>query len=443
MIAIIGVILLIVGVVCWYIDHFNKQIDEYNQSGHGGYNKNKITDIGNPWFYWGIGLVVTLLGVANPISINDAGNRQVIQTIQGDLWVRFEPGMYLSGPFSKVTTYPNNFTVQISAEEYKSPNADFWFPRHKGTFSEGDEADLSHTVKWDFPVDEPTMINLHKTYNSVNNIATTTISQFQKQTASYSCQRMSSEEHYSGGESQLNQYFQDQLRRGQVLLITETKTQTQSDGSTKTYIEVNERLDQQGRFLRNEESIADILDMGMSPSFASIDDVTYDEEIYVKLQTKIKFAADEANSKQELVAAQQQAETAKVQGEKMLAEKRATEEAKKLEAVIKAQKEYETERLAALKAGETAKRIEAEGRAKAAANRALVQAGLTPQEQAEWDYKTSVEAMRALAGPNGLQLPDGWVVIGGGQGKGQQINPFDAVGLQSFIEIQKSMNKKQ
>lgn len=34
------------------------------------------------------------------------------------------------------------------------------------------------------------------------------------------------------------------------------------------------------------------------------------------------------------------------------------------------------------------------------------------------------------------------MVIGGGDGKGNALNPFDAVGLQSFIDIQKKMGGK-
>lgn len=59
----------------------------------------------------------------------------------------------------------------------------------------------------------------------------TRLLQYQKETMSYSSQRMSSEAHYSGGQSQLKEYFQDQLRNGQVLLVTETKTRKLEDGT--------------------------------------------------------------------------------------------------------------------------------------------------------------------------------------------------------------------
>lgn len=383
-----------------------------------------------------IGVIAMVSGM--PWSKNDAGNRQVVQQIDGTLFTRFTPGWYYSGLWADVETYPNNITVQVAPEAMKSPNADYWFPPNQGTFAEGDQADLSHTVKWDLPGDEPTMLRLHTTYNNIDNLATTTLAQFQKQTASYSCQRMTSEEHYSGGESQLNQYFQDQLRNGQVLLITETKTSLQTDGSSKTYIEVNERMNSDSTaFLRNDESIADIQNMGMEPSFASVDKVIYNPEIYIKLEKKIAFAADEANSKQELVAEQQKAETAKVRGEKMIAEKRATEEASKLEAVIRAEKEAEVAAQNLIRDKNVAASTLALKRAEAEGDKLKVAAGLSPLEQAEWDYKEAVGVAEALA-----KRPVPQIVMDGGGGQGGS-SLSNAYTMEQMLLLQKSLSKKK
>lgn len=142
-----------------------------------------------------IGLILlVLLLIANPFSINDAGERQVVQKLSGDLSVKFDPGLYFSGFFSTVTTYPNNFTIQISREENKSPDADLWVKSSfdDGTFSEGDNAELEHTVKWDLPSKTDLMIDLHTTYNNINNLMSTTLLSYQKKIASFSTQRMSS-----------------------------------------------------------------------------------------------------------------------------------------------------------------------------------------------------------------------------------------------------------
>ena len=81
--------------------------------------------------------------------------------------------------------------------------------------------------------------------------------------------------------------------------------------------------------------------------------------------------------------------------------------------MTKAEQEYEVARLAALKAKEDAKKIEAEGEAKAAANRALVSAGLTPLERATIEKETKIGVAEAVAK---LQLPK--IVMSGGNGGG-------------------------
>jgi hypothetical protein len=254
---------------------------------------------------------------------------------------------------------------------------------------------------------------------------------YQKQIASYSTQRMSSEAHYSGGQSQLNEYFQDQLRNGQVLLDTDTKTRKLEDGSTKTYIEVNPRTDEKGVILRSE---SDIQDYGLVASFASIDEVLYDPRIYEKLKAKIDAASDEATAKQELITAQQEALTEKAKGEKLIATTKAVEESAKLEAVIQAEKAtaVATENLkqAKLNAESTlaTKKAEAEG------DKLKVAAGLSPVQKAEWDYKTQVGVAEALAK---RPVPT-FVTNGGGS---QQSGLANSYTMENMLLLQKQLSK--
>lgn len=380
----------------------------------------------------GLSIVVFALYAFNPLSNNDAGERQVIQTLGGDLDVKFSPGLYFSGFFSKVTTYPNNVTIQISDKGHISPDADYHMLPHMGTFSEGDAATLSHTTKWDLPSDKNKMLDLHKTYTDINNLMTTTLLMYQKQIASYSTQRMSSEAHYSGGQSQLNEYFQDQLRNGQVLLITETKTRPLKDGSVKTYIEVKAKLDAEGNIKR---SVSDIQEYGIVASFASIDEVLYDERIYEKLKAKIDAASDEATAKQELITAQQEALTEKAKGEKLIAKTKATEEADELQEVIRARKAklVAIENLAQARLDAAAKLVLKEAEAKG--DKLKVAAGLTPLEAASIEMETRIGVARELAKVN---VPN--IVISGGNGGA---NPMEAVGIKYLMDINNQLSKKK
>lgn len=435
----LGVLSLVAGIIFYMIRKRNEQVELYNEKHKSEdpllhKEKNPIpTNIGKKSIValMFLGIFLIFFTIANPFSLNDAGQRQIVQTIEGDLSVRFEPGLYWSGPFSKVTTYPNNVTIQVGPEEKKSNEADYWEGPHTATFSEGDGAKAGHTVKWDLPNKVNTMIELHTTYNNIDNLMKTTLLQYQKETMNYSTQRMSSEAHYSGGQSQLKDFFQDQLRNGQVLLVTETKTRKLENGTEKTYIEVNERRDSVGNMLR---TTSDIQKYELTASFSSIDYISYDDRIYEKLKDKIDAASDEATAKQKFITAQQEALTAAEEGKKLLAETEARELAAKKEAVIRAEKEKEVAKERALQAKFTADKIEEEGRAQAAANRALVAAGLTPLEKAEWEYKTRVGIAAELAK---VQMP-GIVISGDGSGGA---NPLSAVGIKYLMDINDKLSK--
>jgi len=383
--------------------------------------------------------VLSLFFIFNPFSINDAGNRQVVQTISGDLYVRFEPGMYWSGPASKVTTWPNNFTIQVSREENRSPDADLWVESNPkdGTFSEGDNAELEHTVKWDLPSVEAVMLELHTTYNNFENLMSTTLLSYQKKIASFSTQRMSSEAHYSGGKSQLDQYFQDQLRNGQVLLQTQTKTRTLQDSTRETYIDVKPRLNPDGSYLRVQ---SDIQTFGILSTYTSMDNVHYTPEIDLKLKQKIKYAADKANSKQELIAAQQEEQTAIVKGRKLLAETTAREESIELEQVIQARR---AKLVAAEKLEEdkyTAASTLALKKAEAEGDKLKVAAGLSPLQQAQIDKETAIGVAKALAGPDGIEFPK--IVISGGEGSSGGDGALQTVQLKMLNDMTNQMSSR-
>ena len=110
------------------------------------------------------------------------------------------------------------------------------------------------------------------------------------------------------------------------------------------------------------------------------------------------------------------------------------QEKEKAVAVTKAQQEFEVAELEAKKAKQVALKVQAEGEAKAAANRALVSAGLTPAEKAEWDYKTAVGIAQALAESKVQWVPQ--VMMGNSNSSN---SAMDAVGLKMLMDITSSI----
>ena len=113
-------------------------------------------------------------------------------------------------------------------------------------------------------------------------------------------------------------------------------------------------------------------------------------------------------------------------------------EVEKIKEVTEAQKQYEVAVLNAKQAEEEKKKTILEGQAEAEANRLKVAAGLSPQEAAEWKYKTTVGVAAELAKANaGAFVPS--ILINGGD-KGQNASPLDAIGINMFLDIQERIN---
>jgi hypothetical protein len=114
------------------------------------------------------------------------------------------------------------------------------------------------------------------------------------------------------------------------------------------------------------------------------------------------------------------------------------QEKEKAVAVTKAQQEFEVAKLEAAKAEEVARKVRAEGEAKAAANKALVAAGLTPLEAANIKKETAIGIAQALAKSNVSWVPS--IMFTGGNGGGN--NAMDAVGLKMLMDIADKMQSK-
>jgi hypothetical protein len=246
------------------------------------------------------------------------------------------------------------------------------------------------------------------------------------------------ETHYSGGQSKLKEDFRNQLLNGQYVLETNTSFVFDSVSSERVKItDVDLRRDGTGRPVTIQ---SDVQSYGIEAKFAAVPHVDYEPIVDKKLQAKIDQSTKESIAKQTLITAQQEALTEKARGEQLLAKTRADQEAAKLEAVIQAEKAKLVAKEEAAKAKFIADKIEQEGRAKAAANKALVAAGLTPELKARLENERAIGVAKALAGPNGIQLPS--TFIGGGGNGGQTVDPFTAVGLESLINITQKLEKQ-
>ena len=412
----LGIIVIVLTAILWVVDYFSKNFSD---------EKKEI--VKNPFVYVGAFLFGFIL-ITNPFIYNSAGERTYTQDpIFGSEKISFSPGIHWGGLFCKTQKWPD-----VMATEFDSTNT------VSIRFNDATQGEALANVRWELPKDEIAMINLHKSYLKPDNLQARTLEPYARECLAFAAQLMESEVHYSGGQSKLKEDFRDQLSNGQYVLSTNVSFMFDSVRNERIKITNTDiRKDQNGQPLRIP---SDVQTYRVETVFAAVPKVDYEQIIDEKLKAKIEQSTKESIAKQTLITAQQEALTAKARATQMLEETRAKEEADKLKAVIQAEKEKAVAQQEALKAKFVADKVEQEGRAKAVANQALRAAGLTPQEQAEWDYKKHVDGIRALAEGIGKTTWPSIMTFGGGQGN--PTNPIEALGIKSLLDITNQIKYK-
>jgi len=368
-------------------------------------NSIKIILIGFLFF-----LAAIALFKSNPIARNDSGYRTHVQTVTGNEWVRFEPGYYFAGFFSKTSKYPDVITVVFTDDELKSEITSKNERIHV-RFNDATKAIADATVRWRLPNAESEMIKIHKEYKSPKKLAETTLTTYTDECLRYAAQLMESETHYSGGMSKLSEDFQDQLEKGQYVL--EMKTEYVKDTLTNE----NQRLTQryprrntQGEIIRNK---SDVQQFNITVAYASIGEVDYEDQVDKKLGQKIEASTQESISKQKLITAQQEALTAKAEGEKTIAETRAREEASKIEATIRAEKTRDVAEIAKEEAEFTKQKDILEGQGIAAKKKLVMEADGALEKKIEAWVQVNKMYAEAMRDYQGNWVPQ--ISMGGGQ----------------------------
>lgn len=374
----------------------------------------------------GMAVFFLLALLFNPFSVNDQGYRTVVQGISGNESVQFQTGMYWAGFFSKTTEYADVVTVQVERLEKRKSDISYFSEPIQCQFADGTYANqVGYSVKWKLPNNEERMLAIHKDYREQARLAAS-LADYSKECANYSFQLMDSERHYSGGKSELAEAFKFQLRNGQYIIDQHEAIRIDSSSGEKIRsYENTPRTNKDGTFVLAK---SDVQQYDIIPNFVAITLVEYENVVNEKLKAKVEQSTREAIAKQELVTAQQEALTAEMRGRQKVAEVRATEEAAKIEAEIRAQAETAVSKEQALQAKYQADKALAEGKASAEVARLKVQAGLSPLERAQIEKETRIGVAAELAK---VKVPS--IVIGGGEG--QSANPMDAIGVNMLLEV--------
>lgn len=365
--------------------------------------------------------------------VEDVPNEQVIVNqvpISGKMEVWTNPGMYAQ-KFGSTTKYYKTQQLWFGSENNGEPIPVI--------FNDASDGMIYGSLRVKLPTDREHMLRIQTDYNGMDRLMNDLVRPTVTKVIYASGPLMSAFESYAEKKNDLIEYITDQLNNG-VYKTTIKKVETTDPltGEKKTVnvaALVPDSLSA-GGYKRSEKS--PFTYYGLEIGQVAVSKIAYSDKVNKQIAQQQEANMLIQTSKAKSAAAQQEAIRAEEEGKAEAAKSRWAQEKEKAIAVTKAEQEREVSRLAAEKADFDKKRIIAEGEAEAAANRAKVAAGLTPQEKAEWDYKTKVGVAEALAKSSHPLVP---TIMMGESGKSSGSSAMDAVGLKYLMDIADRISK--
>ena len=311
-------------------------------------------------------------------------------------------------------------------------------PAAATTFNDKGRGFIVGSFRVVLPNDEQNMMKIQRDFGSekalINNLVRPTLYKVVT-----SCgPLMSSLESVSETRTDLIAYITDQLNNGVYktrVVKNEVVNEITGEKEVRARAEIIADNSAPGGYARQETS--PFSQYGITCGLVSILDIKYDAATQQQIDAQKAANLAVITAKTQAAKAIQETITIEEQGKARAAEAKWEQEREKAVAVTRAEQEREVSRLAAEKAEFDKKKIVAQGQAEAEANRLKVAAGLTPQEKAEWDYKTAVGVAEALANSKVRWVPE--VMMGSGNSNG---SAMDAVGLNMMMDIVSKMNSK-
>lgn len=412
-------------------------------------------------------IVLILLGVfaAKLVGYKQSTELLVKQSPFGTLSCVEGQGLYFKG-FASIYKYDlaksfyfNSSTEKVNGEGWEGDEDDE--DDISVTLSRNANADISGYLLYELPTDCDKLIELHKNQKSDKGIKHNLVRNAVLSAVRKTAPLFTAEEAKVTKIAEFRRLAEDQLVEGEYLTTIEVlkekagEDEVDSTGKVIKKAEVQEyrvtklKLDKDGHRIITKKS--PITQYGIIVKQLDIQNVKLDAKAQQQLDIVKEREMQRVANATAAETAKQKAITAKAEGDARIAEAKAAQEVQKMTevtmaekekavAILNAEREKEVARLEALKAIEVAKKIKAEKEAEAQANRALVAAGLTPQERAEWEYKTKVGVAEALAKSSHPLVPE--IMMTGDGKNGGAGTAMDAVGLNMLMDLTTKLSNK-
>ena len=338
-------------------------------------------------------------------------------------------------------TYEYSKTTQVEFTGAEK-NADGYIasgdnPAAAVTFNDKGRGFIIGSLRVVLPIDFEHMSKIQQDFGSEQALISTLVRPTLYKVVTSCGPLMSSLESVSETRTDLIQYITDQLNNGVYktkIKKVEVVNELTGDSDVVAKAELIADSNAPGGYKRQE--VSPFSQYGITCNLVSITDIKYDKATQDQIDAQKGANLAVITSKTKSLEAIQKTILVTEQGKQAAETAKWEQEKEKARAVTKAQQEFEVAKLEAEKAEQVARKVKAEGEAKAAANRALVAAGLTPLERATIEKETAIGVAQALAGSQVQWVPS--IMIGSGSGNS---SAMDAVGLNMMMDIVRKMNK--
>lgn len=380
-----------------------------------------------------VALILTLSLGGSFLETNNEGFYQVKQAAwSGSMTVRNTAGTY-DQTFGTISTYQVSDMLYFTNEKQGGAQTDDAIVVR---FNDGGQAAVSGSLKFRLSTKDSDQLTLHKEFKSYERVKHDLIRQAVTEALTKTAALMKAEESYSTRLAEFTSLVEDQIRYGIYETVSKQVIEKDADGNELVESRVEIKHDKDGKRILYKQSPfvtykVDIINF-------QITDFDFDEKTQAIIVAKKEAEQAKVVAKANAERAKQDAITTNEQGKARVAKAEADALVEKKTAVINAERETEVARQEKLKAKEQAEATLNTGRAEAEANKLKVQAGLTPQERAEYQMKTAIGVAEKLSQ---VVLPT--MMVLGGDGKGGATDPFTAVGLESFMRINDKLAKER
>jgi len=449
---ILGILLILVAIGMYIVPKFMTLRTETTQvdNGYGGTNslppspKILTSWTGKKSLIIGfVGLAFTM--VSGMFFYNPAGTATSVQYLWGGDAAVTSQGLKMK-LWGK--TIPISFEIAMQDVILLGEDG---FPSEPGIYyRDGQRREFADAIKADIAAslivsvnysDEELFLDMADKNRSEQKLVYARIYPVYDQALKNTCKLMDAQDYISGASSQFDYYLKDQMENGMylteevyadVIEIAITDGDTSSTARTVAKGKIDDEKKEKKYRIRRDSNGDPIRDAsnslkryGLTVQQAAVTNIDWEESFDARLQLQKEQVAQTQIEKQEAEKEYYATQKTIAKGEREKAEVRVTLEKKQLEQTIAAEtkaksakyKEQEEINLLAA-AKKQAERIKVSADADAYEIKKKVNAGITPETRLKMELDAKVAIMKALAGPEGMNMPTTVMTGDGGKSGG-------------------------